>query len=97
MLFLGCLFNKEEEEIILELSNKRVSNASNTYQWNLIEGLLSYTNVDIINVLPVGTYPKHYKKLVLDTKKWKFKSNPNNIEIGSVNLPFIKQYTRYKN
>lgn len=96
MLFLGCLFNKEEEEIILELSNKRVSNASNTYQWNLIEGLLSYTNVDIINVLPVGTYPKHYKKLVLDTKKWKFKSNPNNIEIGSVNLPFIKQYTRYK-
>ena len=51
MLFLGCLFNKEEEEIILELSNKRVSNASNTYQWNLIEGLLSHTNVDIINVL----------------------------------------------
>lgn len=95
MLFLGCLFNKEEEEKILELSNKRVSNASNTYQWNLIEGLCIHTNVDIINVLPVGTYPKHYKKLVLDTKAWKFKNNPNNIEIGSPNLPFIKQYTRY--
>ena len=96
MLFLGCLFRKEEEIKILELSNGRVSNASNTFQWNLINGLNSVIPLDIINVLPVGTYPKQYKKLFLKTNQWTIGENTNNLEIGAINLPFLKQYIRCK-
>lgn len=96
MLFLGCLFRKEEEKEILRLSKGRVSNASNTFQWSLINGLNEIISLDIINVLPVGTYPKHYNKLFLKTKKWAFQKNRNNLEIGSINLPVFKQWLRYK-
>ena len=94
MLFLGCLFDREKENEIIKNSKSGLMNASNTFQWNLIDGI--YENgkkTDIINVLPVGTYPKQYKKLILKTTKWGFKGS-DNIEIGCINLPFIKQLMR---
>lgn len=96
MLFLGCLFKEEDEKKILELSNSGVSNAVNTFQWNLLNGLNNRTSIDIINILPVGTYPKHYKSIFLKTKKWMWKENKDNLEIGAINIPFLKQYLRYK-
>lgn len=96
MLFLGCLFRKENEKEILELSNVGLSNAVNTFQWNLINGFNTMIPVDIINVLPVGTYPKNYKRIFLKTQKWHSEKNRNNLEVGSVNLPFVKQFMRYK-
>ena len=96
MLFLGCLFKEEDEKKILELSNSGVSNAVNTFQWNLLNGLNNTTSIDIINILPVGTYPKHYKRLFLKTNKWMWKENKDNLEIGAINIPGLKQYLRYK-
>lgn len=96
MLFLGCLFKEEDEKKILELSNSGVSNAVNTFQWNLLKGLNNTTSIDIINILPVGTYPKHYKRLFLKTNKWMWKENKDNLEIGAINIPGLKQYLRYK-
>ena len=96
MLFLGCLFKEEDEKKILELSNSGVSNAANTFQWNLLNGLNNTTSIDIINILPVGTYPKHYKRLFLKTNKWMWKENKDNLEIGAINIPGLKQYLRYK-
>lgn len=96
MLFLGCLFRKEQENEILKLSNIGIANAGNIFQWNLINGLDKLTTVDIINVLPVGTYPKKYKKLFLKTEKWGKKNSQNNLEIGSINIPVLKQFIRYK-
>ena len=94
MLFLGCLFRKSDEDIILKLSKMGLSNASNTFQWNLINGLEKITNIKIINVLPVGTYPNQYKQLFLKSKSWTHGKNFKNIEIGSINLPFLKQWSR---
>lgn len=96
MLFLGCLFKEEDEKKILELSNSGVSNAANTFQWNLLNGLNNTTSIDIINILPVGTYPKHYKRLFLKTNKWMWKENKDNLEIGAINIPGLKQYLIYK-
>ena len=95
MFFLGCLYNKKEERHILLNSKSGMQNAANTFQWNLIEGLVEcIEDLKIINVLPVGTWPKKYKKLFLRTKKWEF-NNQVNYEIGCLNLPFIKQIYRY--
>ena len=97
MVFLGCLFDRKNEAKISAESKVGLSNAANTFQWNLIDGLneISDKPVDIINVLPVGTYPGSYAKLFLETKSWSYKGS-DNAEIGSINLPFLKQFVREK-
>lgn len=94
MIFLGCLFDRKNEEQYLKNSRTSLSNAANTFQWNLIEGLNANLSEDvtIVNVLPVGVFPRQYKQLVLKDRIWEGK----NREIGCINLPFIKQYQRYR-
>jgi len=95
MLLLGCLFDRKREKEILSLSRSGISNAANTFQWNLIDGINTQLDspVNIVNVLPVGTYPKRYKKLWLGQRTWSYKGSKN-VEIGGINLPFIKQWIR---
>jgi len=97
MIFLGCLFNKKNEDCYLAKSKVGLSNAANTFQWNLIDGLISETEngFKIFNILPVGIFPLQYKDLILNNISWKYE-NADCFEIGCVNLPFIKQYQRYK-
>lgn len=93
MIFLGPLFQREQETTIISLTpSGSIQNQVNTFEWNVIEGLYEngVNDLQIINVLPVGTYPKNYKKLVLPDRKW----GENNIEVGCINLPFIKQFGR---
>lgn len=96
MIFLGCLFDRMQEKELQSLSKVGISNAVNTFQWALINGLNQHMDipVSIYNVLPVGVFPNQYKKLILPTKHWSYKGSKN-IEIGCVNLPFIKQYMRF--
>lgn len=96
ILFLGCLFNESDERYLMQKSKIGLSGASNTHQWAIIKGLESINNkpVNIINALPVGTYPKYFKDIVLKARRWSHLAGANNLEIGSVNLPFIKQITR---
>lgn len=96
VLFLGCLFRRERESEILALSNTGLSNAANTFQWNLIEGLDKKINLDIINVIPVGTFPNKYKKLFLKTVNWSHNNASNNLEVGCLNITLIKQFLRCK-
>lgn len=95
MIFLGCLFDRTREKEYLQNSKTGLSNAANTFQWNLLEGF--YQNgrtVEILNALPVGTFPKRYKKLLLNSGPWG-QNGHNNYELGCLNLPFVKQYQRY--
>lgn len=95
MIFLGCLFEKEKEAELLK-NSRSVSNAANTFQWNLINGLKENLSeaLDLITVLPVGTFPKHYKKLFLKGQKISHDFGTNTV-IGSINLPILKQNARY--
>lgn len=95
MIILGCLFDRNKEKEIFSLVKGSVSNAVNTFQWNMIDGLKEVLSekMSIINVLPVGTYPKNCKKLFLPARKWSY-GDSQNIEVGSINLPFFKQVIR---
>lgn len=97
MLFLGILYERSREKEILKLSKSGLSNAVNRFQWNLIKGINENMDekLEIISVLPVGTYPKFYKKLLLKTCKWQYDNMLDNIEIGTINIPFLKQFMRY--
>lgn len=96
MIILGCLFNPKDEKKILQNSKGDLSNATNIFQWNLIDGFLENNqDLKIINISPIGTFPRHYKKLLLKTKEWQYRGIKCQ-EIGSLNLPFIKQHQRYR-
>jgi len=85
-----------DEFSLLKKSKIGLQNQANTFQWALIKGFDSILNkpVDIINVLPVGTYPKQYEDLILKGKKWEHQPGAQDEEIWSINLPLFKQITR---
>lgn len=98
MLFLGLLFDRNEERLIASKSRGgRVQNQANTFQWNCIDGLYEndVNDLTIINALPVGTYPKMYSDVIIPSREWSYNGNKN-FQIGSVNLPIIKQWCRYR-
>ena len=96
ILVLGSLFRQADEFCLLKKSKIGLQNQANTFQWALIKGFDSILNkpVDIINVLPVGTYPKQYEDLILKGKKWEHQLGAHNEEIWSINIPLFKQITR---
>lgn len=95
MLFLGKIFNPEDERKILKTSRCGLQTASNKFQLNLLRGLVeNYAGtIKVISVLPIGVWPHQYKKLVLEDKKSKLYEKEVT-EIGSINLPFLKQWIR---
>ncbi len=94
ILFLGLLFDKSREHELLAISKHGLQAAVNTYQWNFIDGFLANDcRFCIINSLPVGTWPVRFKKIILRKKNWQYKNVPCT-EIGSINLPVIKQIMR---
>lgn len=96
ILVLGSLFRQADELSLLKKSKLGLQNQANTFQWALIKGFDSILSkpVDIINVLPVGTYPKQYSDLILKGKKWEHQTGAHDEEIWSINIPLFKQITR---
>lgn len=96
MIFLGCMYNNKDKEEILKNSKTGVSNAGNAFQTLLIDGFIknNVKDLDILTVLPVGCWPKHYKHLFLKDKKNYYDNCRSSFEIGSINLPILKQLQR---
>lgn len=96
MIFLGILFKRDDEEKIRAKSaGGRLQNQANAFQWNCIDGLYEVLrrNIKIINVLPVGIFPFKYRDLFLKSFDWDFNGETHR-EVGSINVPFLKQYFR---
>lgn len=97
MIYIGPLFRREQEAEIQNNMRKKNSNAANSFQWNILDGLCANLNsgVSVWNALPVGTWPCEYTKVVLPNSKWRL-NDAQCYEIGCVNLPLLKQWTRYR-
>lgn len=97
VLFLGGLFPKEKENNILENSIGSVQNAANNLQWGVVSGLDANLakNVQILNSLYIGSFPKRYKKLLIDTFKFSHTLGANDINVGFINLTGIKHVSRF--
>lgn len=97
LLFLGLLYNRNDEAKLLSMSKVGLQNATNSYQWSLLDGLDEILNepVQIYSYLPIGTYPKHFRKLFLPTSKWSHRKNSEDLELGFINVPVLKQLYRY--
>ncbi|NLG16003.1 MAG: glycosyltransferase family 4 protein [Fibrobacter sp.] len=93
ILFFGVFCRKEEEAHLIKNSNIGVQGAVISFQWNLIEGLIANLEapISILNFLPVGTYPKYYKKIILKSVEWRKSKYVTDKTIGFINLLGIKQ------
>ena len=94
ILFLSLLYPPGSEREVANLSRVGLQNQANAFQWAMIGGICSNLRegetLSVLNSLPVGIYPKQYKRLFLH---WKT-ADPELVEIGSVNLPYCKQAQR---
>lgn len=92
-LFLSLLYPPKRVEEIAGASKDGMQNQINSYQWAFVEGirqnLEAGETLDILNALPVGAFPRAYRKLCLPSLR-----EGNYVELGSLNLPGLKQFSR---
>lgn len=96
MIYFGPLYRREQEAELMNMTRIAGSNAANAFQWGILDGLRDLgQEVRVISALPVGTWPRHYRRAVLPTVDWTWNGAPCR-EVGCVNLPFLKQWTRFR-
>ena len=94
ILFLTLQYDIRKEKEYIAKSKVSMQGAANTFQNNLLAGFKDVSeNITVMNTLPVATYPK-YKQIFMKTQKGDILGF-NSTEIGYINLPILKQITRY--
>lgn len=96
LLFLSLLYHPLAAQETACLSRDGLQNQINNYQWAFVGGLRENLKVGesltILNALPVGIFPFHYRKLFLKTRRF----GADFQELGSLNLPWFKQRARQR-
>lgn len=92
--FLGRLIPAELEEEVRNLSVNNMQDAANALQWHLYEGLRENLNTEIriINVLPIGSYPQYYKKMFVKSSGFSTEEGRKHFNVGFCNLKLIRNY-----
>ena len=94
ILFLTLLYRPEQKEAVAQCSRDGLQNQNDSFQWALIDGLKAGMGegetLSILNALPVGVYPTHYRKLWLPGSQ----THAHFRELASLNLPWFKQRMR---
>jgi len=98
MLFIGGIFPKEYKKEIELNSKHNVQYAANNLQWSLIRGLSHYIELEIVNLIFVGSFPHHYRKILIPSFSFRISNEEKlNKNIGFVNLPVFKNISRFFN
>ncbi len=96
MIFLSCYVPQERIEQTSAQMKVQTSNAVNRFQWSLLEGFLAngINNLNILNALPVGSWPRHHRQLYLKRHE---STTPTGTysEVPTINIPILKQLSRY--
>lgn len=89
IIMLGLFFSDKALKNAYNESKCGVQIAPHKFQTNLLSGFEALENINVraINIPPIGSYPIHYKRLIIKRELW----GDGNIQIGFVNLPFIKR------
>ncbi len=87
ILFLGLLFNERSLYDAYKCSKCGVQMAPHIYQKRIIDGIRnrSDTELSLLSVPPVGSFPMNYKKPIIKNEK-----NGWDVQVGFINFPIIK-------
>jgi glycosyltransferase involved in cell wall biosynthesis len=98
VLFIGGIYPPHEESKIRANSKVGLDNASNNLQFAIIEGLQQfYTDLTVVSMTPVMTFPRGYKKLFLRDSKFKDDNETHFYCIGFLNIFLLKHLSIYFN
>ena len=94
--FLSLLIPKEKEKEIILYSKQTMQDAANSLQWHIYNGLVTNLKkpIKIFNILPIGSFPQYYKKLIIKSEYFSTQLNEN-INIGFFNFKFFKKYFQF--
>lgn len=97
--FVSTLTPKEMYEELYSISNRNMQDAANALQWNIYNGLCQNLNSEImlINVLPVGSFPQYCKRAFVKRSIFKTKYWKRNVNISFCNVKLIRNYAQTKN
>lgn len=96
LLFLGSMFPNETRNAIRENSKGAISNANDTLQWAIIEGLAGfYPDLVVVSLPNIGAYPTKYKKLWYEGSNIKNHSSISGKSVSFLNLVGLKHLSRY--
>jgi len=94
VIVLGGLFPEGTEKEILEKSSATLPFAANAHLFSIVRGLDENLKkpVKILNVLPVGSYPKRYRDLNIKEFEFSHTDGARDINIGYCNLTLAKKW-----
>lgn len=97
MLFIGSIYQNEDESWLLENSKVGLSYADNILQSNIISGIEENIGktIDIISTPNIGSFPQKSRFLIMRSKICNRGETSIRHEIGHLNLPIIKHFIIY--
>lgn len=82
----------------IELNSKgTIQYAADALQWSFVKGFDFFSNVKIINLPFIGSYPFRFKKLKSYAFNFEHIKGANDINVGFINLSLVKMLSRYIN
>lgn len=98
IIFLSGLFPKEKYDYILNNSKGVIQNAADNLQWSIVKGLdRNNVKLTLVNLPYIGSFPKRFKKIYSNNYHFSHNSIDTDYNIGFVNLPLYKSFSRYIN
>ena len=96
LLFVGSIYNKNDEKSLIDSSKGGMPIASNVLQWNIIDGILENgLSIDVIGVVPIGSCPQRSKKLLIKSRHLTYRECKYE-EIGYINISLLKSFINEK-
>lgn len=92
--FLSTLIPDDLQKEVAKLSSNNMQDAANALQWHIYNGLCKNLNekVELINILPIGSYPQYYKKAFIKESIFKTSYSENNLNVGFCNIKFLRKF-----
>lgn len=97
ILVLGLMYPPDTEKEIIEKSRtSTLQFAANAHFKLLIDGVEKVTGqgVKILNILPVGSYPKRYADSFIKEYGFVYGKSEDNVNVGYCNVTLIKQLSK---
>lgn len=97
-VFLSLMVPEQLEKLVRMNSEKTMFDAANVFEHNLVEGLTQNlnTNMEIVNILPIGSFPQYYKKCFIKEQTFIMDGN-RFVNLGFFNVKFFKNISIKKN
>ncbi len=93
ILFISHLIPRECYDEVISNSKNNMQDAANALQWHLVEGFSHNLrgNLDIINFMPIASYPQYYKKAWIKSNSFNADINTPAFNIGFCNVKYIRR------